>query len=111
MLCGTAPLTFISLLQAQACSMQRAQAIQTCAGTQSADTINRQLSKTGMSSAKSGSGGQKASVDRMSYHNILMVGAAGWSIPCLLSQTLRPHAIMEAPHPLPCWLMPLPWLK
>lgn len=64
-----------------------------------------------MSSAKSSSGGQKAYVDRMCYHNILVVGAAGWSTPCLLSQTLGPHAIVGPPHPLPCWLMPLPWLK
>ena len=64
-----------------------------------------------MSSAKSSSGGQKAYVDRLCYHNILVVGAAGWSTPCLLSQTLGPHAIVGPPHPLPCWLMPLPWLK
>ena len=68
-------------------------------------------SKTGVSSAKSSSGGQKASVDQTCYHDIFVVGPAGRSTPCLLSQTLGPHAIMGAPHPLPCWLMPLPWLK
>lgn len=64
-----------------------------------------------MSSARSSSGGQKANVERTCYHNVLVVGAAGRSTPCLLSQTLGPHAIMGPPHPLSCWLMPLPWLK
>lgn len=44
-------------------------------------------------------------------HDVLVVGSAGRGICSSFSQALGPHAIMGSPHPLPCWLMPLPWRK